>query len=169
MSAAPVEVRFSAGENPSLRASGERCGKLILCIRYNQAFSHRCAGRPAGGKGCESLTMKVERTTSAPSSCASDREVWGEALTGEAMGQVLSHVTKTGPGCRRFLCSGRQQQGNTVGRAIASALPVPRGRRPWHVADTSCTGTGRSHAWPGRVGRGPHWEGRRAEASDARA
>jgi len=26
-------------------------------------------------------------------SCVSDREVWGEALTGETMGQVLSHVT----------------------------------------------------------------------------
>ena len=25
-----------------------------------------------------------------PESCVSDREVWGEALTGEAVGQVLS-------------------------------------------------------------------------------
>jgi hypothetical protein len=29
-----------------------------------------------------------------PESCVPDREVWGEALTGETMGQVLSHVTK---------------------------------------------------------------------------
>jgi uncharacterized protein len=43
--------------------------------------------------------------------------------------------------------------GNTEGCAIASASPVPRGQRPWHVADTFCTGTGRSHDWPAEKGR----------------
>jgi hypothetical protein len=84
-----------------------------------------------------------------PESCASDREVWGEALTGEAMGQVLSHVTKQVRDADAFCVA----EGNTVGCAIASASPVPRGRRPWHVADTSCTGTGRSHDWPAEKGR----------------
>jgi hypothetical protein len=84
-----------------------------------------------------------------PESCASDREVWGEALTGEAMGQVLSHVTKQVRGADAFCVA----EGNAVGCANARATPVPRGRRPWHVADTSCTGTGRSHGWPPEKGR----------------
>jgi hypothetical protein len=31
-----------------------------------------------------------------PESCVSDREVWGEALTGESMGQVLVRDRKAG-------------------------------------------------------------------------
>ena len=84
-----------------------------------------------------------------PESCVSDREVWGEALTGEAMGQVLSHVTKHVRDADAFCVA----EGNTEGCAIASAPPVPRGQRPWHVTDTFCTGTGRSHGWPSVKGR----------------
>jgi len=84
-----------------------------------------------------------------PESCASDREVWGEALTGEVMGQVLSHVTKQVRDADTFCVAER----NTVGCAIASASPVPRGRRPRHVADTSCTVTGRSHDRSSEKGR----------------
>ena len=84
-----------------------------------------------------------------PESCVSDREVWGEALTGEAMGQVLSHVTISVRDADAFCVA----EGNTTRRAIASAASVPRGLRPWHVADTSCTGTGRSHVWPSEKGR----------------
>ena len=83
-----------------------------------------------------------------PESCVSDREVWGEALTGEAMGQVLSHVTKQVRDADTFCVA----EGNMEGCAIASAPPVPRGRRPWHVVDTYCTGTGRSHGWPPEKG-----------------
>ena len=79
-----------------------------------------------------------------PESCVSDREVWGEALAGEARGQVLSHVTKLVRDADAFCVA----EGNTEGCAIASAPPVPRGQRPWHVVDTFCTGTGRSHGWP---------------------
>ncbi len=81
-----------------------------------------------------------------PESCVSDREVRGEALTGEAMGQVLSHVTESVRDADAF-CGA---EGNTVGCAIASAPSVPRGLRPWHVADISCTGTGRSQVRPRR-------------------
>jgi hypothetical protein len=84
-----------------------------------------------------------------PESCVSDREVRGEALTGEAMGQVLSHVTKIVRDADAF----RVAEGNTAGCAIAGARPVPRGLRPWHVADTSRAGTGRSHGWPSEKGR----------------
>lgn len=84
-----------------------------------------------------------------PESCVSDREVRGEALTGEAMGQVWSHVTKS----VRDADALRVAEGNTAGCAIASVPSVPRSLRPWPVADTSCTGTGRSHGWPLREGR----------------
>ena len=83
-----------------------------------------------------------------PESCVSHREMWGEALTGETVGQVLSHVTKTVRDADAF----RAAEGNTVGCAIASALLAPRGLRPWHVVETSCTGTGRSHGWPSEGG-----------------
>jgi len=79
-----------------------------------------------------------------PESCVAHREVWGEALTGEAMGQALSHVTISVRDADAFCVA----EGNTTRRVIASAASVPRGLRPWHVADTSRTGTGRSHGWP---------------------
>ncbi len=97
---APLKIYHAAAER-----------HVIAHCRYGMAFSHRCAGRPAGRKGCESLTMKAERATSAPSSCVSDREVWGEALTGEAMGPSIEPRNKTSPGCQRFLRSGRQHGG----------------------------------------------------------
>ena len=84
-----------------------------------------------------------------PESCVSDREVWGEALTGGAMGQVLSHVTKLVRDADAVCVA----EGNTERCAIASASLIPRGQRPWHVADTFCTGTGRSHDWPSGKGR----------------
>ena len=82
-------------------------------------------------------------------SCATGREAWGEALTAEPMGQPLSHVTKSVRAADAFCVA----EGNTAMCANASALPVPRGLRPWHVGDTFCTGTGRSHVWPRRKGR----------------
>jgi hypothetical protein len=84
-----------------------------------------------------------------PESCVSGREAWGEALTGETVGQALSHVTKTVRDADAFC----EAEGNTAGCAIASALLVPRGLRPWHAVETSCTGTGRSHDWPSCEGR----------------
>jgi len=93
--------------------------------------------------------MKVERSHIGPESCVSGREAWGEALTGEAVGQVLSHVTDT----VRDADAVRVAEGNMAGHAIASAPPVPRGLRPWHAADTFCAGTGRSHGWPPEKGR----------------
>jgi hypothetical protein len=46
-----------------------------------------------------------------PESCVSDREVWGEALTGEVLGQVLSHVTKPVRDADAFCVA----EGNMVG------------------------------------------------------
>jgi len=84
-----------------------------------------------------------------PKSCVTIREGRGEALTGEPAGQPLSHVTNAVRDADAFCVA----EGNTVGCVIASALPVPRGLRPWHASDTSCTGTGRSQIRPGRKAR----------------
>jgi hypothetical protein len=84
-----------------------------------------------------------------PESCVSRREAWGEALTGVLVGQVLSHVTKTVWDADTF----RLVEGSTLGGANVSTLAVLRGLRPWHVNETSCPGTGRSHGWPSEKGR----------------
>ena len=83
-----------------------------------------------------------------PESCVSYREVWGEALTGVPVGQVLSRERKSVRNADTF-CG---VEGSTGVRVIASAPPVPRGLRPWHAGETSCLGTGRSHARPFREG-----------------
>src|ERR1700761_9101645 len=93
--------------------------------------------------------MKGRASQIGPESCASGREAWCEALTGVLMGQVLSRESPL----VRDADAVRVAEGNTAGGAIASAPPVPRGLRPWHVNETSCLGTERSHAWPFGDGR----------------
>jgi hypothetical protein len=122
------------------------CGVSVtnFCARSCQIHVFTQVRRETGGKERVQVPYDEGRANHiGPESCVSDREVWGEALTGEAVGQVLSHVTKQVRDADAFCVA----EGNTVGCAIASATPVPRGRRPWHVAETSCTGTGRSHDW----------------------
>jgi hypothetical protein len=64
-----------------------------------------------------------------PESCAAYREVCGEALTGERVGQPLSHEI--------FLIQDADvvtyAEGKTNGCDNASARTVLRGRRPWHA------------------------------------
>ena len=64
-----------------------------------------------------------------PESCAVAREGLGEALTGEHIGQPLSLVMNIVPGADAL----SNAEGNTDGRAIASARTARRGRRTWHV------------------------------------
>ena len=64
-----------------------------------------------------------------PESCAGAREGIGEALTGERIGQPLSRESTLIPGADVVPLT----EGNTDGRAIASAQTARRGRRPWHV------------------------------------
>jgi hypothetical protein len=64
-----------------------------------------------------------------PESCATHREVRREALTGVRTGQPLSRERIHIPGADAV----RFAEGNTMGRAIASAPSTRRGRRPWHV------------------------------------
>jgi len=64
-----------------------------------------------------------------PESCAGAREGIGEALTGERIGQPLSRESTLIPGADVVPLT----EGNTDGRAIASAQTARRGRRHWHV------------------------------------
>ena len=93
--------------------------------------------------------MKGRANHIGPESCVSRREAWGEALTGVSAGQVLSRERLK----VRDADAVRSAEGSTVGRVIASALPVPRGLRPWHAVKASCTGTEISHGWPPGDGR----------------
>ena len=64
-----------------------------------------------------------------PKSCAVAREGFGEALTGERIGQPLSRESTLIPGADVVPLT----EGKTYGRDIASAQTTRRGRRPWHV------------------------------------
>ena len=100
-----------------------------------------------------------------PEPCAGVREGIGEASVGDRIGQPLSREIDVILSADAVLLA----EGNTVGRAIASAHPALRGRRPWHVRtflagnrEISCLTSGARRRWsaPGRRG---------AVAGDARA
>ena len=64
-----------------------------------------------------------------PEPCGVAREGDGEASAGERTGQPLSRERSKIPGADAFQIA----EGNTDGRASASARTARRGRRPWHV------------------------------------
>jgi hypothetical protein len=64
-----------------------------------------------------------------PEPCAGIREDAGEASAGDRIGQPLSREIGLILGADAVLLA----EGNTNGRAIASARQAQRGRRPWHV------------------------------------
>ena len=64
-----------------------------------------------------------------PEPCDGTREGDGEASAGEGIGQLLSRERSSVPGADAFQIA----EGNTDGRASASARTARRGRRPWHV------------------------------------
>jgi hypothetical protein len=138
---------YGMSEGVSGEWQGNRVKTDFLSLRG--AKRRGCAGRPARGEDERYLTMKGRASQIGPESCVSGREVWDEALTGVLVGQVLSRERLL----VRDADAVRVAEGNMAGRAIASALPVPRGRRPWHASETSCMGTGRSHGWPSAKGR----------------
>jgi hypothetical protein len=64
-----------------------------------------------------------------PESCADAREGFGEALTGERIGQLIEPRKTLLLGADAVLLA----EGNTNGRDSASARTARRGRRRWHV------------------------------------
>ena len=90
-----------------------------------------------------------------PKPCAGIREGVGEASVGERAGQPLSHVSFIFPGADAFLVA----EGNTDGRAIASARSTRRGRRPWHVRTLFAREPGDLGFDQSLIWTGPHREG----------
>ena len=65
-----------------------------------------------------------------PESCVLHREMQGEALTGESVGQPLSRESfKLVQGADAVSVA----EGKTYGRDLASAWTALRGLRPWHA------------------------------------
>ena len=64
-----------------------------------------------------------------PKPCVGIHEGAGEASVGECIGQPLSREIRVNPGADTVLLV----EGHMAGRALASARPTRRGRRPWHV------------------------------------
>jgi hypothetical protein len=64
-----------------------------------------------------------------PEPCVGTCEGDGEASAGERTGQPLSRERSRVPGADAFQIA----EGDTDGRASASARTTRRGRRPWHV------------------------------------
>jgi hypothetical protein len=90
-----------------------------------------------------------------PKPCAGIREVVGEASVGERTGQPLSLVSFIVPGADVVL----EAEGNTDGRAIASAWPARRGRRTWHVRTLFAREPGDLGFDQPQYRAGPHREG----------
>ena len=97
-----------------------------------------------------------------PESCVRRRrEAHHEALTGVRAGQPLSLENRYSLGAHAVT----KAEGETGGRAYASAQPTWRGPRPWHARKLLARGfrPGRSAhqalqaAWTGIMGRGGRW------------
>ena len=84
--------------------------------------------------------------------CAVTREGGGEASVGECIGQPFSHESDQIPGADAVA----RAEGNTDGRANASARTTRRGLRPWHVQTLLAREPGDlvSDQWPQATG--PH-------------
>lgn len=76
------------------------------------------------------LNSKGLANRTGPESCVrTRREAHHEALTGVRAGQPWSRENNLFLGAHAVI----RAEGNTVGRAIASAQPARRGLRPWHA------------------------------------
>jgi hypothetical protein len=64
-----------------------------------------------------------------PEPCVCIREDAGEASAGERIGQPLSRESSTFPNADAV----PKAEGHAGARVIASACPIGRGQRPWHV------------------------------------
>jgi hypothetical protein len=91
-----------------------------------------------------------------PEPCAGIREDVGEASVGERIGQPLSRERKFIPGADAVTSA----EGNTDGRAIASARSARRGQSPWHVRTLLVREPGDLLIGHRPFGSdGPRWEG----------
>jgi len=77
-----------------------------------------------------------------PLSCVGHREVSGEALAGESIGQPLSRESRFTRDADAVLGA----EGNMDGCDIAKVRTNPAWSETLACAEAPCTGTGRSHA-----------------------
>ncbi|MGH9460490.1 MAG: hypothetical protein ACRD1X_04700, partial [Vicinamibacteria bacterium] len=101
-----------------------------------------CAGKTGEVQRMEESYGEGPATHTGPESCAVDREVGGEALTGGGAGRVSSREIVDNSGVPT---SWRQAEGHTNRVATARRERTPRDLRPRARTDTPRTGTGRSH------------------------
>ena len=92
---------------------------------------------------------------SGPESCAVACEGGGEALTGVRIGQPSSRERSLIPGADTV----HNVEGNTDGRASASARTTRRGLRPWHVRKFLAREPGDLASDRSAAAAGPHREG----------
>ena len=90
-----------------------------------------------------------------PEPCVAVREASSEASAGDGAGQPLSRESQTLPGADAVALA----QGETDGRAIASARTARRGRRPWHAQTLLVREPGGLASGRRRQTAGPHREG----------
>ena len=90
-----------------------------------------------------------------PEPCAVTREGVSEASAGGCIGQPSSRDSRFVLGADAV----RLAEGNTTGRAIASARSTRRGRRPWHVRTLFVREPGDLGFDQSRYWAGPHREG----------
>ena len=90
-----------------------------------------------------------------PESCAGSREGVGEALTGERTGQPLNRESHIFPDADAV----KLAEGNTTRSVIASASPVRRGLRTWHVRTLLAREPGDLQLGHLLLRGGPHREG----------
>ena len=90
-----------------------------------------------------------------PEPCGGIREGDVEASAGEGTGQPLSRERSSVPGADAVQIA----EGNTVGRASASAWTARRGRRPWHVQTLLAREPGDLVSGQREFIVGPQWEG----------
>ena len=94
-------------------------------------------------------------THTGPESCAGHREVSGEALTGESIGQPLSRESRSTIGMPTLYWLRKATRTDAY---IARSAPIPRGQRPWHVQTLLVREPGGLTRDRGPR-RGPHREG----------
>jgi hypothetical protein len=90
-----------------------------------------------------------------PEPCVGTREGDGEASAGERIGQPWSRESLKVPGADVV----EIMEGNMDRRAIASACPTRRGRRPWHVRTLCVRESGDLRFGQRSMTVGPHREG----------
>jgi hypothetical protein len=135
----PFTEEDRAHSSASARASAAGRSASMITLRKIIAFTKRTQFAPGDRQGVEGESPSRERVANR---CVGHREVSGEALAGESIGQPSSRESRFNPGCRCRIGRARQH-----GR---TRYPEVRSNPAWSAtlacAEAHCVGTGRSEA-----------------------